>query len=234
MNDTDKPGVAVDEFTMPSRRAVVVGVAAAAAIATVDANAQTSSSPEDEEMILFVLLSAALTGIKEVKLAPMFALKPAVPNGPPSLKDSSPGSDPVNVKAEYFRFLDKKQPKPLRGLLNIARKSLELPEDKRAAAIIEQVQVDVNTRYLARSIVLMWYLGAWYDPRLLREHAEATASKPPSRPLSFEVISPKAYTQGWALRIARAHPMGFSEFQFGYWEHEPKQDFIGRQIASRI
>ncbi|TMK06556.1 MAG: sorbitol dehydrogenase, partial [Alphaproteobacteria bacterium] len=41
--------------------------------------------------------------------------------------------------------------------------------------------------------------------------------------------SPKAYTQGWALRVAQAHPMGFSEMQFGYWSRPPsaRVDFIG-------
>jgi len=43
------------------------------------------------------------------------------------------------------------------------------------------------------------------------------------------VISPKAYTQGWALKVAQAHPMGFSEMQFGYWTRppNPRSDFTG-------
>jgi elongation factor P hydroxylase len=65
----------------------------------------------------------------------------------------------------------------------------------------------------------MWYLGAWYDPDNLQT---PNAS-------NFEVISPKAYTQGWALKVAQAHPMGFSEMQFGYWTRppNPRGDFIG-------
>jgi hypothetical protein len=71
-------------------------------------------------------------------------------------------------------------------------------------------------------MVLMWYLGAWYDPDKLQT----------PRASEFQVISPKAYTQAWALRVAQAHPMGFSEMQFGYWARQPSNpiDFIGRDI----
>jgi hypothetical protein len=80
-------------------------------------------------------------------------------------------------------------------------------------------QSEVDAKYLARSIVLMWYLGAWYDPDKLQT----------SNASDFVVISPKAYTQAWALRVAQAHPMGFSEMQFGYWTRppNPRADFTG-------
>lgn len=95
----------------------------------------------------------------------------------------------------------------------------------RSQAIIDQVQATPDTKYLARSIVLMWYLGAWYDP----DHLRILVERPNPPPAKFDVISPKAYTQGWALRVAQAHPMGFSEMQFGYWSRPPgpRTDFIG-------
>jgi hypothetical protein len=74
---------------------------------------------------------------------------------------------------------------------------------------------------LARSIVLMWYLGAWYDPDHLRALAERP--NPPEEASSFRVISSTAYTQGWVWRIARAHPMGYSDLQFGYWQRKPPE-----------
>jgi hypothetical protein len=109
--------------------------------------------------------------------------------------------------------------------LQIAGDSQKLPAADRAQAIIDKVQATPDTKYLARSIVLMWYLGAWYDPDHLRKLVE----HPSPSPAKFEVISPKAYTQGWALRVAQAHPMGFSEMQFGYWSRPPsaRTDFIG-------
>jgi hypothetical protein len=109
--------------------------------------------------------------------------------------------------------------------LQIAADSQKLPAADRAQAIIDKVQATPDTKYLARSIVLMWYLGAWYDP----DHLRALVERPNPPPAKFEVISPKAYTQGWALRVAQAHPMGFSEMQFGYWSRPPsaRTDFIG-------
>jgi hypothetical protein len=62
----------------------------------------------------------------------------------------------------------------------------------------------------------MWYLGAWYEPAELK-----ALRKDPTRVATFQIVSPKAYTQAWALRVAQAHPMGFSEMQFGYWTREP-------------
>jgi hypothetical protein len=89
---------------------------------------------------------------------------------------------------------------------------------------VKLTQSEIEAKYLARSIALMWYLGAWYDPHKLR--------MPDASPFDFKVISPKAYTQAWALRVAQAHPMGFSEMQFGYWTREPDKPlhFIGKDM----
>ena len=35
------------------------------------------------------------------------------------------------------------------------------------------------------------------------------------------MVSAKAYTQGRVWQIAQAHPMGYSNLQFGYWTREP-------------
>ena len=80
---------------------------------------------------------------------------------------------------------------------------------------------DPKIKYLGRSIILAWYLGAWYQPAVLAE----TPAPPPLDP---KIISPTAYTQAWAWRIAQAHPMGYSELRFGYWSDEPLplDDFV--------
>jgi hypothetical protein len=159
-------------------------------------------------MVMFVQLSAALTGIAAGKLAtPNFDVKAPTP----------PNSDPVDIKREYFELVSKTRRPAFRRLLQIARDSQNLPEADRAQAIIDKVQAAPDTKYLARSIVLMWYLGAWYDPN----HLQALAESPKPPPPTFKVISSKAYTQAWALRVAQAHPMGFSEMQFGYWARPP-------------
>jgi len=76
---------------------------------------------------------------------------------------------------------------------------------------------EADAKFLARSIVLLWYLGSWYEPRDL----EANASPGTRHAISSEVVSAKAYTQGLVWEIAGAHPMGYSNLQFGYWSRDP-------------
>jgi hypothetical protein len=230
------PGTEDDEQAGAVTRRTVLAGAAAATVAAVDTPARAGSvhpnSPED--MVLFVLLSSALTGIAATKLAPGFTLAPP-PTNPPTVPPppvSAPGSDPVDVKREYFSWANEKYPSGLENLLQLVRKNLNA--SNRDRAIIDALQFDdddksktpseVDAKYLARSIVLMWYLGAWYEPSELQ-----AARKDPTRVPNFKVISPKAYTQAWALRVAQAHPMGFSEMQFGYWTRppNPRADFTG-------
>jgi len=196
-----------------TRRGVLAGAAAATAAVSMGAIDTPASAQIPEEMIVFVQLSAALTGIAADKLAaPNFAA--AVRN-----------SDPVDIKRDYFAWVNQRYPALLRRLLQIARDSQKPPVADPAKAIIDKVQAAPDTKYLARSIVLMWYLGAWYEPNHLQE-----LERPNPPPPKFKVISSKAYTQGWVWRVAQAHPMGFSEMQFGYWARPPsllRPDFIG-------
>jgi hypothetical protein len=191
-----------------TRRTLLAGAAAATAVATVGtlstaptARAADPNSPQD--MTDFVKLSAVLTGIMEGKLAP--------------------AADPIDIKRDYFKLVSEKRPAEFDKLLNIVRDNRNAP----AQEIIDKVQSDPDSKFLARSIVLMWYLGAWYDPDDLKMLAEP----PPSPPeVSHRVISAKAYTQGWVWRVAQTHPMGSSDMQFGYWQRKPnpeRPDFIG-------
>jgi len=203
-----------------TRRRVLAGAAAATAAMSVGAVDSPASAQTRQDMVAFVLLSAALTGIAEEKLAPNFRRLPSPTNI--DLEQSDPGSDPVNVKQEYFDWVNRRSQPTFRRLLQFAKDSRNASD--RAQAIIDKVQARPDTKYLARSIVLMWYLGAWYDPDHLQK---LELPNPP--PIKFKVISPKAYTQGWVWRVAQTHPMGFSEMQFGYWSRppSPRGDFIG-------
>jgi hypothetical protein len=191
-----------------TRRTLLAGAAAATAAATVGtlsttAPARAADPNSAQDMTDFVTLSAALTGIMTTKLAP--------------------GADPIDIKRDYFKWVSEKRPAAFEKLLNIVRDNRNAPTQ----AIIDKVQSDAESKFLGRSIVLMWYLGAWYDPDELKMLAEP----PPSPPeISHKVISAKAYTQGWVWRVAQAHPMGSSDMQFGYWQRKPnpeRPDFIG-------
>jgi hypothetical protein len=209
----DEPAGAV------TRRTVLTGAAAVTAAATVGAALDTPARAHSvdvdsrEDMALFVLLSSTLTGIPAIKLVP--------------------GSDPVGVKREYLTRAKEKCPAALENLLQLAKKNRDAPNRIIDALTFDDDDTnktpdDVEAKYLARSIVLMWYLGAWYEPaelKALRNDLPKDATRVPK----FEVVSPKAYTRAWALRVAQAHPMGFSEMQFGYWTRAPgkRADFAG-------
>jgi hypothetical protein len=187
-----------------SRRAMVAVTVATTAMAAVLplANSAYAQAPDpNTDMLAFVLLSEALTGVNKLTLAP-------------ELSDSNPGFDPINIKDAYFTWIaGHAAPSTFRNLLQIAKDNSASPTN-----IIAKVNgSDDETKFLARSIVLLWYLGSWYRPDDLKAGAV-----PGRRQLvSSEVVSAKAYTQGLVWLIAGAHPMGYSNLQFGYWSRDP-------------
>jgi len=64
---------------------------------------------------------------------------------------SDPGSDPIDIKSVYFKWVNTSQPATFRKLPQIAK-------DHRTSAtdIISNMNADHDAKYLARSIVLMW------------------------------------------------------------------------------
>jgi hypothetical protein len=197
-----------------TRRTMLAGAAATTAAVTigVDPPAFAQSANPAADMDVFVTLSAALTGIAKAKLAP--------------------GVDPLGVKNEYFDLANSKQAAAFAALLKIAKDAnLQVPTDNGQVIkqevvdkLVQEIEANEDTKYLARSIVLMWYLGSWYEPSELKR-----LTTPNAVPfIGHEVVSPTAYTQGWVWRVAQAHPMGYSDMQFGYWTHPPQPiaDFI--------
>jgi hypothetical protein len=200
-----------DDSEQFSRRAVLARAAAATAAAALaasdlpaSAHSADPSSPED--MVAFLLLSATLTGVDPAKLAAQFKKGT-------SLSNSDPGSDPFDLKTDYFRWVNLKHPAPFERLLQIVKDNFNSASPTKA--IIDGTNAREDTKYLARSIVLMWYLGSWYEPLDLKRAPTSDG------PIPSEVISAKAYTQGWLWQIAAAHPMGYSNLQFGYWSRDP-------------
>jgi hypothetical protein len=184
-------------MTTVTRRTMLTGVATTAVGAVGSTQFAAPAAAEDpKELASFVALSAALTGIAQARLAPTV--------------------DPIQIKHQYFARA-KKDPSFDRLLqVFIANKA------QPAVADIILNHSGPELRFLGRSIILAWYLGYWYEPTELERHASPT---PPAGEPHFEVISPAAYTQGWTWRVAQAHPMGYSEWRFGYWaQHPPALD----------
>jgi hypothetical protein len=194
-----------------SRRSMLAGTMATTAVAAAgplsgSAHAQGADPNSRQDMMAFLLLSAALTGIHVANLAPEFV--PAKGD----VLDSDPGVDPINVKDDYFKWINTSDPATFGKLLQIAKDHRQSAPD-----IITGVSAGDDTRFLARSIVLLWYLGSWYKPEDLKSN-----SAPGARAfIPSVVVSAKAYTQGLVWQVAQAHPMGYSNLQFGYWSREP-------------
>lgn len=156
-------------------------------------------------MDLFVGMSAVLTGIDADKLAPPL--------------------DPIDIKQTYFQFVQKQAGATFTQMLDIFSKNQGQPPQTVGDILLNKSGDAV--RYLGRSIILMWYLGSWYDPATLQKY---NAPNPPTGMVpAVTVISADAYTQGWVWSVAQSHPMGFSNFTFGYWSADPPAltDFIG-------
>jgi len=220
-----------------TRRTVLAGavVATAATAVGVNAPAAAQAAVDPADMGTFLTLSAALTGIARGKLLPF--------------------ADPFpDLRVQYFKRAsgmadeaiaqNDKQKADFNTLLKLTR-DLQLPDQPPGPpadnGMIKQEQVAKLTmrieqsgedlKYLARSIVLMWYLGSWFEPAELKRLASPTNKNPF---IGHEVISPAAYTNGFVWRIAQAHPMGYSDMQFGYWTYpaQPVEDFTEMRTAT--
>lgn len=174
-----------------TRRKMLTVAAASAATAVGSVEFTKPAVADDEADIgLFVKLSAALTGIDEKRLAPTV--------------------DPIQIKQDYFKKA--KHNPAFESLMQIIRDDPSHATDA-ANKVMNNSNKDIQ--FLGRSIILAWYLGAWYERKNLE-------TPPPTPPVpAAEVISQAAYTQAWTWRVAQAHPMGYSELRFGYWSDEP-------------
>jgi hypothetical protein len=208
----DRPGAMRSEHDGAfSRRAMLAGTAAAtatAAVAPIPAYAAGPDVNSPQDMMAFLLLSEALTGVDKLLLAPELELNQN------DVLSSTPGTDPINIKNDYFRWINAKGTTSFATLLQFVKDN---PKSQPSDIIAFVNAGNDDIKFLARSIVLLWYLGSWYE---FDPNQQATAANP-GRIKSSEVLSAKAYTQGLVWQIAGAHPMGYSNLQFGYWSRKP-------------
>jgi hypothetical protein len=203
-----------------TRRALLSGVtaaAAAAALGSITPQAAFANSPESPELT-FSKLSAALTGIDQKILAP--------------------GVDPLGMNHEIYTKVNenKKNADTLQAMLQkFSAADLDKKKDA-VTAMMKPAPNDVlgeKMRFVGRSIILAWYLGAWYDPKDLKKHFYDPAVKNQGYYsyrryskdvlIPHSVLSPNAYTGSLVWRAMQAHPMGYSNLQFGYWAELPPE-----------
>jgi Membrane bound FAD containing D-sorbitol dehydrogenase len=189
-----------------SRRSMLTGAAVAAAATAVGTPPLATPAAADEaaELNTFVVVSVGITGIAQTRI--------------------SPAVDPVDIKRQYF---DKAKKDPAFGKL-IAAVGNET--DPAKAADIVMNNADPAVKYLGRAILLAWYTGCWYEPKTLLRYNQPNPPALPADPQ--KVISGAAYTQGWNWRVGQTHPMGYSEWRFGYWHENPPtlEQFIGKPV----
>ena len=108
-----------------SRRAILAGTVATTATAAVlpiagSAYAEAPDPNSTQDMMAFLLLSAALTGVRVVNLAPEFTR-----DNSKDILDQDPGVDPINIKKDYFAWINVNDPTSSFGKL------LQIAKDKR-------------------------------------------------------------------------------------------------------
>ncbi len=194
-----------DSEEFPDRRAFLVRSAATLAVGTLLAAEACSKPPEDPaaQRNDFVALSSALLGVAAAKLAP---------------ENDSPG-----VAGEILALARSNDEHLFAQLLQTYRTHANEPSGTIADAVLNQSGADAG--FLAKSVMLAWLLGSWYDPaQLQRAAARATPGF-----LESKVISVDAYREAWAWKIAQTKAMGTTTAGFGYWASAPPplDDFIG-------
>ena len=196
-------------MTVVTRRTVIGGAAvagASTAIIPLPVSGQVASDIDD-----FVSVSEVLTGIKKSRLAP-----------------------PVDVVKIHLTYAQQAMNDPdfkdaFQPMLTAFRNNKDKKPEEIADILLNKSGTDV--RYLARNIMIAWYFGSWCRKADLVQY-DAPPSQLPRNQIDGAVISPAAYTQGWVWRVAGAHPMGYSDLRFGYWNRVPDFDVPGTYFLS--
>src|SRR5579862_8984079 len=138
----------------------------------------------------FVALSSALLGVSSEKLAPQ--------------------PDYVNVKAEVYAAAQRHDAQALGALLQL----YDAHRTQAAASVADAALLGSGAALaaFARSVMLAWLLGSWYDPDALERVAAGEAAAIPSA-----VISAGCYKESWAWKIGQTKAIGTSTEGFGYW-----------------
>ena len=161
----------------------------------------------------FIGLSVVLTGFAESIIAPAL--------------------DPVDIKSEYLPVFTQKisaeaqDPNLVNNILNTfaALKQEGLSNQEIGAQMLSPSNGE-NFVLACRKLIFMWYSGAW--PTII----PATASEP-EKTVS-DMISAKSYTTGLVWQVMQSHPMGDSNYRYGYWAKPPAAlaDYTGNTGAA--
>lgn len=156
----------------------------------------------DTTMVNFIGLSSVLTGFSNSIL--------------------SPGLDPVDIKSEYLSFFTKAvadesgDASLVDSILQTftSLKKQGLTDQKIGETMLSPENGDAFV-LACQKLIFMWYSGAW--PTLI----PATNSAPATT--VSNLISAKSYTAGLVWQVMQSHPMGDSNYRYGYWASAPAE-----------
>ncbi|GLQ99366.1 hypothetical protein [Dyella mobilis] len=160
------------------------------------------------DMQNFIGLSAVLTGFNQEILAPEL--------------------DPVDIKSEYLPLFESKiaqesgDPQLVQQiLLKYASLAAGGGTEQEIGTAMLDPSNGANWVLACRKLIYTWYAGAW--PTLIPPG--------PSKPASTvgDVISAESYTAGLVWQVMQSHPMGDSNYRYGYWATKPASlsDYTG-------
>ena len=149
-------------------------------------------------MEYFIRLSVGLTGFTRAAIAPQI--------------------DPVDIKTVYLQVFRDKLPNGMADQiiagyfnLNQAEGGKDTNNEAIAGALLGGTH---PAEVLAlRQLIFLWYMGAW---------PTVQSDKSPTHGQTFsEIVSATSYTQGLVWRVMQSHPMGSSNYTYGYWADDP-------------
>jgi hypothetical protein len=160
-------------------------------------------------MTNFIGLSEVLTGFNSSVLAPTL--------------------DPVDIKTAYFDEWQQQLSSETNNA-NLVDQILSSYADLKQKnisnqAIGEALLANVEYEFPCRQLIYLWYMGAW--PAVMQSD-DATRGR-----TSFDTLSSDSYTSGLVWQVMQAHPMGDSNYRYGYWGNTPAplSDYTGNKGA---
>lgn len=156
----------------------------------------------DLQLDTFVALSVFLTGYPKEKLQPSLDTQKVAETYYQTLVQSISAETLNDLNATFLAI-----PSPTEATVKAALYPNYTPPE--APYEINLQTTDLAT--VSKNIIRMWFLGIWY-----------TKIYPESQIIDEGiVISDITYKNGLVWGTMDAHPMGYSEFNFGYWDTAP-------------
>lgn len=132
----------------------------------------------------------------------------------------APDLDEINLKTVYLQAFDDNLPNGMAEQILERYKTLYEAaggkpgtEEKIVGQMLGGSGTNPSQVLAMRQLIFLWYAGAWptvqYANNVTRGQTFST------------VISADSYTHGLVWRVMQSHPMGSSNYTYGYWAADP-------------